>query len=63
MFAIMISLFQVGGNLPLGRLEEPAIGWLRITNIQSSDRGVYQCTASNQLDSSSAQTQLIVLGR
>ena len=55
--------FQIGGSLPSGRLEEPAVGWLRITDVQAADSGIYQCTASNQLHTISAQAQLIVLGK
>ncbi|XP_072048855.1 cell adhesion molecule Dscam2-like [Amphiura filiformis] len=56
-----ITWNKIGGSLPVGRIEEPAVGWLRITNVQPSDAGIYRCTASTQLDSTTAQAQLIVL--
>uniref|UniRef100_A0ABM0MKZ6 Hemicentin-1-like n=1 Tax=Saccoglossus kowalevskii TaxID=10224 RepID=A0ABM0MKZ6_SACKO len=34
-------------NLPEGRTEEPAPGWLRILDIELSDSGIYVCSASN----------------
>ncbi|XP_071843255.1 hemicentin-1-like isoform X2 [Apostichopus japonicus] len=42
------------------RTDEPAPGWLRISNVEVSDSGLFMCTASNGLSTSSTSVQLTV---
>ncbi|PIK50130.1 putative hemicentin-2 [Apostichopus japonicus] len=42
------------------RTDEPAPGWLRISNVEVSDSGIFMCTASNGLSTSSTSVQLTV---
>ncbi|XP_063959464.1 hemicentin-1-like isoform X2 [Lytechinus pictus] len=47
-------------DLPTDRIQEPAVGWLRITGIEVTDSGFYVCTASNSITTVSTRVQLIV---
>ncbi|KAL7633961.1 UNVERIFIED_CONTAM: hypothetical protein RMT77_015922 [Armadillidium vulgare] len=38
-----------GGDLPQDRITEPFSGVLQITNVESSDSGIYRCTALNDV--------------
>ncbi|KAJ8037722.1 Hemicentin-1 [Holothuria leucospilota] len=51
---------QSDGSLPSSRTSEPAPGWLRIDQVEASDSGVYICTASNGLSTSSRSVHLTV---
>lgn len=58
----MLKWTREGGNLPAGRAIDNGLGYLLFSNLDTSDSGVYVCTASDGYSAISEKKTLAVGG-